>query len=452
MRPSRLPAFMFWCIPLDNNTISVTATETNIYTSEYIQVKFASSATTKITISMGDFLQTYQTNPDTFIVDKYYYIYLHPNIETLFENEPIYLGNSTINGPNSEFTGYNQDQKIPIDQMVKGNVLKIKFEDPSLITKLNLTYIRSNEFPEKLNILTNLNTLNFTALAPLISYLPPYLFNMTKISSLVLDRFADPNSELGKSIPNEVLKMPLTQFSWIFQDELRDRSKSNIEGLSLLSGLEKFTFSPDGTAYFFGDWFKDSVVEHVVYYLCNIALDIEPENNPTINFDPSFKESPKLKLVTYDSRILNSKIFETFDSPHITNAYFIDRGGDLNNTAPTKIQMDGILSQISPFGDGNLVYISLLERASDQTYRDSYMMTYITSFYDSILSLTASKGIEDLSGVQAVFSKRYGSTNYPIDGVYQQPSDWNGTTGTPQSSLERIWVLINKYNMTIVYT
>lgn len=452
MRPRQIPHYIWTCVPEDSQNIQLSITEDTIFTSDYSLLKIAMTAPTTITLKCGKFAQTYQVNPDTFIEDKYYSIYLHPNIETLLAGNATYESNAVLNGPHTDFATYEQTAKLSISDAVKGNILSISFEDPLQITKFQMIYLRSTEFPTNLDRLTNLNTFHFTALAQIMTSIPDYLFNMTNVNVLALDRFADPDSLIGKALPNSLANMPLTQLSWTFADSTRNREVSNIDLLRVFTQLQKFTFSPNGTAYMLGSWASTIPLEHLVYYLCNEFLEVSPETNPVINFDPELKNIPTLTLLTYDNSVFQSTIIGTFDSPHVHNLYITDRGGDVNNQAPTKQQFAELVQYFKPFSNGELVYMSLLERGADGTYRSTYIETFITNLYDAIVDKTQSSGITDMGTVGLVFSNRSGSTNQPLDGTYQQPADWDGTNGTPQSSLERLWVLANKYNINITYT
>lgn len=452
MRPRQIPYYIWTCVPEDSQNIQVNITENTLYSNEYVQLKIGLTTPTPITLKCGTFEKTYHVNPDTFVADKYYIIYLHPNVETLLENEPVYLSDAILNGPHIDFSTYDQLDKIPADDMKKGNVLSIQFEDMTQVTKFQMIYIRSTEFPTNLDKLTNLNTFHFTALSQIMTSIPDYVFNMNKVNVLVLDRFADPDSLIGKALPNSLANMPLTQLSWTFADSARNRDVSNIDLLKVFTQLQKFTFSPNGTAYTLGSWASTIPLEHLVYYLCNEFLEVSPETNPVINFDPELKNIPTLTLLTYDNSVFQSSIIGTFDSPHVHNLYITDRGGDTNNQAPTKQQFAEMVQYLKPFSNGELVYVSLLERGADGTYRSTYIEAFITNLYGAIVDKTQSSGITDMGTVGLVFSNRSGSTNQPLDGTYQQPADWDGTNGTPQSSLERLWVLANKYNINITYT
>lgn len=454
MRPRQIPHYIWTCVPEERNAIRWPITQDSIFTNEYGFLAFRSTIPDiEVTLSLGEWEKTYVLNTSEYNPDRSYRIYFHPRIGELSPPTGSFNTVISINGPYEDYATLDQNEQIPLSEDIKGNVLTITFNDPSAITRLSIYYLKSQEFPTGLDYHTNVEILNITALAPLMTTLPEYLFNMTNITNLTLDRIVDETSLLGKSIPNELLNMNLSVFNWTFADETRNRIVSNIDSLALFSELTLFRFNPSGTAYFLGDWAKTSKLNQIQYSLSDRYREVSPETNPMINFDPVLKECPSIKQLYYYANVLNSNILSTFDSTYVDRLDILDRGNNTETALQSITGIANIVDYLLPFGVGALKYITFsAQKDQGWQFADEFMQEIVTQFYNSVAAKVTQTGISDLSTVTLKLSIVYGVTNQPLDGTYQQPTDWDGTNGTPQSSLERLWVLANKYNINITYT
>lgn len=454
MRPRQIPYYIWTCVPESTNTIEWSVTRDSIFTNAYGFLSFkSSSADVEVTLSLGQWSKTYVLNTSTYVSDRAYRIYFHPNIESLSPEGTSFHAQITLNGTHEDFTALAQKEQIPLSEDVKGNLLTIKFNDPTYIRDLSIYYLKSADFPSGLNYLTNMTKLSIISLAPLMTSLPTYLLNMSKIDSLILDRIADEDSLLGKAIPNELLTMSLKVFTWTFSDATRTRAISNIDGLRLLQDLVFFRFNPNGTAYFLGDWAKTSKLNQIQYSLSDRYREVSPETNPMINFDPVLKECPSIKQLYYHANVLNFNVLSTFDSTYVNRLDILDRGNNTETALQSITGIANIVDYLLPFGVGALKYITFsAQKDQGWQFADEFIQEIVTQFYNSVVAKATQIGTSDLSTVTLKLSIVYGVTNQPLDGTYQQPTDWDGTNGTPQSSLERLWVLANKYNINITYT
>lgn len=281
---------------------------------------------------------------------------------------------------------------------------------------------------------TNLKTLNLTLL--LLSASVNYFtnsslieLNLQNISNSQIDRLSitsifNNSNTYNSVLPLEIFSMPLVSLSIGGNYHVNDfvTSRMNMIGdylgntLESLSMITLFT-QAQGLPSNFNKLTKLK------------SLEISQQGN---SFKWTSLPSVIASLVSLETLVMNYNILAGFTSLGIS----------FSNTKLTTISMVGTYSTVSNHSWVSTIPTTLrsidFRSFNSQTNLDSF----ITAIYNKIKTNTVYQGMT----IQVQAAPNYGSSAIPT-GIYQQPT----TIGSPASSKEMIWELVNIYGCTVTY-
>ena len=334
----------------------------------------------------------------------------------------IPLGNSLIQ-PIHTYTDGNSDDRI----------IRISFAKPDKILILSTIYVNLyGVFPSEISNLINLRRIYVNQ--SLLNTFPVSIANLNSLKDLTLSSIG---TAISNRIPDQFLTMNLEVFDISNSIDLSNIFTSNL--INLFNSPNKNSLN-----ILYIDNCKMFEVPSNISNLINlkrlrIGSTNQFETMPTqlntipsleqLNIGASFATAPFIKFWSSVSNLVNLAVLQCSIAVNMTTSL--------------------------PIGLENCIKIKELDFRS--TYQTQMRIdNFVTNIYNFI-NTNASKTGSNTSPFRGVTIRieAVGSFNSSTPtGLYQQPSGFvlGSNNGTPASPKEMIWILVNQYGHTVIYT